>query len=69
MLIDEGIQHLVGVGEHAVGEEEGGGIAWTGGTGDQHGEQRGNGVAILDCLDAVCMGVRVPSTWKDVIIT
>ena len=40
--LDDGVQHLVGVGEHAVGEEEGGSIVRAGRVGDEQREQRGN---------------------------
>lgn len=47
MSLDDGIQDLVGVGEHAVGEEEGCGIMRAGRVRDEEGEQRGDGVDLM----------------------
>ena len=43
MSLQQGVQHLVRVGEHAVSEEEGVRVVRVRRTGDQLGEQCGDG--------------------------
>ena len=45
--LDDSVQHLVGVGEHTVGEEEGGGVVRAGRVGDEQREQRGNRIDLM----------------------
>lgn len=45
--LDDSIQDLVGVGEHAVGEKKGGSIVRTGRVRDEEGEQGGDGVDLV----------------------
>jgi hypothetical protein len=42
--LDDCVEDLVGVGEHAVGEEEGGGVVRAGRVRDEEREQRWDGV-------------------------
>ena len=43
MSLQQSIQNLVSVCEHPVGEQEGVGIVWVRGAGDELGEQGGDG--------------------------
>ena len=47
MSFDDSVQYLVSVGEHTIGEEEGGSIVGAGRVGDEEGEQGGNGVDLV----------------------
>ena len=44
MPLDDGIKNLMSIGEHAVGEEEGGGVVRAGRVRDEKREEGGNGV-------------------------
>lgn len=47
MSFDDSVQYLVSVGEHAIGEEEGGWIVRTRRVGDEEREERWNGVDLV----------------------
>ena len=47
MALDDSIQNLVGVGEHSIGEKEGGSVVRAGRVRDEQREERGNGVDLV----------------------
>ena len=47
MSLDDSVEDLVGVGEHAVGEEEGGSVVRAGRVRDEEREERRDGVDLV----------------------